>query len=399
MKKIVVLILVLMAMVIGYAAAEEEMSVLPASGEIYEAYGVITMPMDVGIYHVFGQKEKGSPYNYNFWNDVHSLPEGFTVGHTYQLIFDRQGSDLPFFRIYFFYANGTFLKKNYSQSQQFVIPEEVVGMILRLYIPSYEEGMVDATVAVGVYDVTAPDTDAVVTVKTGNVPPPMLTIIDDDGDIGFYRNLLPLVREKHVPIATAVTSLRIAKRENGTAARWMSWAEIEECYASGCEVLSHTYAHHKIEVVETMSTDEIAQEYVLSRDELVRHGIPSQVLVYNGASGKLTTSQTAASMVFSAAIRPSGNKINHKGSIDPYNIWRFDVAGTYDFDPVKMRGLLDMLQEEGTGWMVWIVHTSSDVWEKKHGLEAIADSIDYAASIGLPIVTTVEAMEVYLQNE
>ena len=66
-----------------------------------------------------------------------------------------------------------------------------------------------------------------------------LTIIDDDGDIHFLTDVVPLMEELGVSISTAVTTRRI-----GSAKRWMSWEQIEYLNANGYEVLNHTYKHY-----------------------------------------------------------------------------------------------------------------------------------------------------------
>lgn len=72
-------------------------------------------------------------------------------------------------------------------------------------------------------------------------PPPMLTIIDDDGHTDYKDYLLPFCKEMNAPIATAVTPMRFG----GTSGvgRYMTLAEIKECHEDGAEVLCHTLTH------------------------------------------------------------------------------------------------------------------------------------------------------------
>lgn len=72
-------------------------------------------------------------------------------------------------------------------------------------------------------------------------PPPMLTIIDDDGHIDYKDYLLPFSLEMNAPIATAVTPLRFGGQSS--VGRYMTVNEIKECMNMGAEVLCHTYTH------------------------------------------------------------------------------------------------------------------------------------------------------------
>lgn len=72
-------------------------------------------------------------------------------------------------------------------------------------------------------------------------PPPMLTIIDDDGHTDYKDYLLPFCKEVNAPISTAVTPMRFGGQSG--VGRYMTLAEIKECHAAGAEVLCHSLTH------------------------------------------------------------------------------------------------------------------------------------------------------------
>ena len=72
-------------------------------------------------------------------------------------------------------------------------------------------------------------------------PPPMLTIIDDDGHLDYSTYLLPFAKSLNAPISSAVTPLRFGG--NSGEGRYMTLEEVKQCMADGAEILCHTYTH------------------------------------------------------------------------------------------------------------------------------------------------------------
>lgn len=219
------------------------------------------------------------------------------------------------------------------------------------------------------------------TVTGLDTPPPMLTIIDDDGHIGFHDVLLPVIKSKNVPIAAAVCTNR-ANGEVSSSSSWMSWDKILECYKSGAEILCHNYRHMSVEEMQAMTYDEIYHAFIKARNELRAHGVGGpNIFVYNGGTGDIEKVRKAASRVFDCAILPTGAVVNRTTDNRRWEIQRYGV-GNYEVDALCER--IDQCAAEG-GWMVWMVHTSSEitadtVWK----LEA---AIDHAKEVGVDIVT------------
>ena len=211
---------------------------------------------------------------------------------------------------------------------------------------------------------------------------PMLTIIDDDGDMKFYTDLLPIIKEKNVPIATAVTTKRI-----GSAPRWMGWDEIMECYENGAEVLCHTYDHIPIARDQEVDLNALIMDYTIAKQIMYAHGLhDADILVYNNASGNNAAVREAAERVFKCAIHSGGSHINYAGNLNPYYLYRFPIdtePRLYNLDILK--DLVDEVCSSG-GWMIWIMHTSSSTWTEE-ARNNLCAAIDYAREKGLPIVT------------
>ena len=338
-----------------------------------------------GSYLVNGISEKGA--NYNLYSNKKTLPQGFKAGMTYRLEYkDTSITDKLRVCIYWFDVEG--LKEyellNTSNSSIFTIPNNAVGLIIRLRVISANI-MIDNAIV-------KPEISLVE--NEISEPGPMITIIDDDGCSKFYTDLLPLCIEKGISISTAVVPLQIEEREKGNTEFWMSWKEIQACQANGIEVLSHTYDHASTDVVETRSIDEIRQTYLYAKDILKEHGIQTNILVYSGNSGSLAKCQSAASDVYDYAVRSGGNVNNYYGYMDPYNIMRYRIQYDYDYDTLKMKKMIDELSANKTGWMVWMIHTSDSKWSKDY-VDSISECIDYAKELGIPIVTVDEGAKAY----
>lgn len=209
----------------------------------------------------------------------------------------------------------------------------------------------------------------------------MLTIIDDDGHQRFFTDLLPLIKNKNVPITSAVIGKNISVSDV-----YMTWEQVAEAYSFGAEIINHTYAH-KGQTEEDRSADEIYMDYTKNARLMNANGITTggSIIAYPGGSAYLDTVQDASHRYAFGAFRATGNKINRIGETDLYAIDRYRIDTDYHYDIDELKGLLDGLSG---GWMVWMIHTSSAYWTTYNGATAIASAIDYAKSKGIPLVTT-----------
>lgn len=337
------------------------------------------------------------PFFINYYSNATALPDWWIPGRDVSLIFNATGSATSdmFLRIRYYDAGGTeHTFGDYKESQTISIPEtfDGVGLIIRFFVASGRT--VNGSVRPQLLNAMSNE-ELTKRINQGDVftNPPMLTIIDDDGNVGFYTDLLPLVESRGVSISSAV----ISDRANTEYSTHMTWAQIEDASKRGAEIVNHTFDHLTGDRVANMTEQEVWLNYQRARNTLATHGINGAgYLVYAGASGSYDKAQNAAKHSNKCAFRAGGNAINYRGSFDPYYINRYRVqTDGYDYDPDQLKALVDKCLEEG-GWMVWMIHTSETVWTTLNGLAGITAAVDYAIEKGLPVVSVDTGYRMYI---
>lgn len=321
--------------------------------------------------------------------NINSLPDGVTAGLRYFIDIAHSGGEIARIRVECKVDGATSYIYDDDKSAPLLIPSGTTGLAIYIYVytggaPNNEKITVSLRRALTNY--------ALSNFALPSNPGAMLTIIDDDGALGFYTQLLPIIREKHIPIASAIIGSKI-----GVNPAYMTWEQVEECFAEGAEILNHTYMHYG-ETEETRPTNEIRMDYTRNANLMWAHNIPTgDILVYPGGSGNMTTAQVAAKRFASAAFRANGNKLNLINQIEPFYIDRYRIESDYSYDLNQMKGLIDNCIAKG-GWMVWMIHTSSGYNWNENALSAVSQAIDYAISSGLPIVTARYGIERYIKK-
>ena len=318
-----------------------------------------------------------------------SLPDGVTAGRRYFIDIAHNGGTTARVRVECKVDGTTSYIYDGDKSTPLLIPLGTTGLAIYVYV--YSKGVVEnerMTVSLR----RALTNYALSNSILSSNPGAMMTIIDDDGALGFYTQLLPIIRTKHIPIASAIVGSKI-----GVNPAYMTWEQVEECFAEGAEILNHTYMHYG-ETEETRSINEIRMDYTRNANLMRAHNIPNgDILVYPGGSGNMITAQAAAKRFASAAFRANGNKLNLINQIDPFYIDRYRIESEYSYDIDQMKGLIDNCIAKG-GWMVWMIHTSSGYNWNENALSAVSQAIDYAISSGLPIVTARYGIERYIKK-
>lgn len=213
--------------------------------------------------------------------------------------------------------------------------------------------------------------------------PPMLSIMDDDGYIKFYTDLYPILADKKVPACSAVIVGQV-----GLNANRMTWAQIEEMYENGIEIISHTYSHWPD--ANEYPNNVLTNDYQKSVNILNRHGIDTHGLgVLPQSSGITKRFRDAGKQVYKG-IFVNGESTNYKG-FDPYSIRRYKV-GNNTTTHIELNALKALIDTLTSGWMILSLHTSTgDGWVDGTGEGSsayiIGQAIDYALSKGIPIVT------------
>ncbi len=220
-------------------------------------------------------------------------------------------------------------------------------------------------------------------------PAPMLTIVDDDGYAKFETLLLPVIIEKKAPIASAVIGQNVGESFA------MSVESIKNCALGGAEIVSHSWEHLTEAKAADMEQYAIQYDYQKMKNFLAVHGVNTDCLIFCGNSATVAKCRNAAEMVYGYALNPGANKVNQKYSTARYNIARFGIDAGSNLTGEHLQGLLDDLAAAGTGWMVWTIHTSSNLFQQAEA-DIIAAMIDYARSKGIEVVTTAYGVEKYV---
>lgn len=338
------------------------------------------------------------PFFINYYSSPTELPDWWVLGREVYLTFDSTGgeTDDMYLRIIYYDSDGvTHNFADYNKSRTIKIPTtfDGVGLIIRFYVPTGRT--VNGSVKLQILNTLSNEklTKYINQVHT-LTNPPMLTIIDDDGNTGFYTDLFPLVQSRGVSITSAVIP---GRANNGVESHHMSWEQIAAASAGGAEIVNHTFNHLTGDLVSDMTEQEIWLNYQKANNTIAAHGLPGHdFLVYAGASGSYATARSAASHSSKCAFRAGGNALNYRGAFDRHYINRYRVqTDGYNYDPEQLKALVDYCLANG-GWMVWMIHTSEAVWTSLNGLAGITAAVDYAIEKGLPVVSVATGYKYYI---
>lgn len=228
--------------------------------------------------------------------------------------------------------------------------------------------------------------------NTGNEEPtynePLLTIIDDDGNKHFLTDIVPLIEDEEVPIASAVVTTKV-----GADAWHMSWSDVETANGKGAEILNHTYNHHAGSDIPSLDASTITHEFQMAKNIFTQKGYPScDIVVYSSSSGNYEKVRDCAEEVFKCGIKIGGMEVNTQASdkfaLSRYRIDYASTEGGTDWDLDAMKEWVDNCAENG-GWMIWMFHTSNAdsgdyCYTRRIALDGNGDPI-YDQSTGLPV--------------
>jgi hypothetical protein len=365
-------------------------NVIPTKDTAWEQGGITITPTGNGTYLLTGGVPTETKTQILYFSET-VLPPNIIPGNEYKL-----GKNLPAgITLSVRCFNGsewgsTVSVEKAEPHKTFVVPDDTTGFQTRLYL-SATYGNFDNTVIETEMISTSSVKHALEVVEEyhkKDVPLPLLTIIDDDGHKKFESLLLPIVQAKKVPISSAVIVENVTASPDNT----MSWEQIENCALNGAEILSHTYTHLTDLASENMTVEEIAYDYRLAQYHLRKNGYKSEILIFAGASSLNDKNINACKQVYSYGFKAGTNKTNYKGEIDRYGIDRWAVSPTATYDDLK--AMIDQLLAEGTGWMIWMVHTNSGEFQQEFA-NILSTVIDYAISQGLTIGTAEYGCKLY----
>lgn len=365
----------------GFKKAAYE-NVLPVLADgTTENNGLTYVSDGTGRYTVSGTTSASS--HLDLYNNSSKLPAGMFPNGRYRLRFDPDNITFSFAVKFHTTAWGT--NTYYTKDADFTIPADAVGIQLSLYKVGSGAEVPEITVKPEIYDadslayVINKDTSA-----NARKKPMMLTIIDDDGNAKYYNDVLPIAINKSVPISSAIPVESV-----GTGSK-MTWSQIDEAIASGCEVLSHSYHHWDGSNASDMSAteDQIATDFQKAKNILAQHGIYNNIHVFNGSTGGVPKFVEASKRVYKCDFRPSGNAIVGNDITLPYNIPRYSVTDCFNSTNYStMTGYVDDLVAAGEGWIIFMMHTSDPAWDSNSSPTYLSNLIDYVKSEGIDIVT------------
>lgn len=217
----------------------------------------------------------------------------------------------------------------------------------------------------------------------------LLTIIDDDGNVDYYRDVYPMALEKGVSISAAVPAGRIGN--DG----YMTWEMVKECRNNGMEILCHTYSHILATKIGELTQDDFELDYSRALEVFSQEKIDAELLVFSGSTGLYAKAQNPAQQLFKGAFLAGDNQTNFIGG-DPYKIKRYRIGSDYPFEVDTLIELIDKLNDTG-GWMVWMMHTSSKSTWNSDVPRIIGEVIDYAKELNISIVTAQQGFEIYYE--
>lgn len=321
---------------------------------------------------------------YLFYNNQNALPSNFKAGKTY--FCDYWSDDIAITINVNAYNSShvatTVLDTSYPK--KFTIPSDTVGLVCRIKIGTGHKAD-NRLITPRLYSVESLE---YARLRKDKNPPPMLSIIYDDGLNEFNTYIMPIIAAKNIPIATAVIPEAV-----GTGS-FMDWATIKNCYLNGAEVLTHFLTYTEAEW-NNLGTQAISKRFFESLNAIRSNGIfTPRALIFAGSSSRYTVARSAARRIFRAGFNASTGGINKHGDIDPYFINRYGTDGKTLAD---LTGWIDDLIAEKTGWAVWTRHNSNASSEDPTTAAGIlSDAIDYALSKGVQIVTVERGLAEYL---
>ena len=322
-------------------------------------------------------------FTYNVYSDPYHFPTSLSSGSNYYFSVEKIVPGLSFNILYFDKGHFTYAYDAYG-SGIFSIPKQATGLCVRMvFTQGYSYKNVIARF--GIYNEFS--FKRLIDFLTVVPPRPMLSIVDDDGNKKFHQYLLPLVQEKEIPISSAVITGWVGQGNS------MSWDQISDCFINGVEILSHSHSHFSSEELDSMSVNQIQYDYQKSKNMLSSHGYACETLVFPFSSAFNEKCVKAAKNVFSYGFRAGTNKTNYCGKIDSYGFDRYNIS---EATTVKnMTDMVDKMISENTGYVVWMIHTSSNGFSGENA-QRLSQAIDYCLSKEIDIVTTSTGIKVYM---
>ena len=210
---------------------------------------------------------------------------------------------------------------------------------------------------------------------------PMITWIEDDGNVGFYTKLKPFAEKYDIPFSCSI----ITSRELG--GRYMTLEQMQEMSDLGCEFVSHTHSHNINKKLTQMTEEELHYEFSISKQILESLGFNHNAVVYPfGAENEVV--REIAIQYYDIGIDNSDGGLGEivSKNFDRYKVKR--VSAQWD-NIEEIFEKIDEAAEKGL-WIIMMSHVDQGEW---YSDERIEDIIEYALDAGLEFVTAEEGFK------
>ena len=215
---------------------------------------------------------------------------------------------------------------------------------------------------------------------------PIMTFVDDDGDYRTYPKWKTILIEKQVPVTCCLITDYVSSN-----ASFLTWTQVAELKALGMEFVSHGAADVHFTA---LTEDDLRENLIRSQKALSEHDCTPNIVVYPGGySNALVRRVCRDYFRVGFNIPPgSGTDLNYP-PIATFGIRRSSLAGNYNNTLEHYKAKIDECVATN-GWLVWMSHASFPSFDDVQ-IGYIKELIDYARGLGVEILSTNEALDVF----
>ena len=240
---------------------------------------------------------------------------------------------------------------------------------------------------------------------------PMVTFIDDDGNVEFYQYLLPIMRQYSIPMVSAYMGDSNPDMSSNSA--MMTKAQCDEVVKAGGELIVHYNPD-----ATTLTLDEAEAVMVKSQKVLEKYGFgkASRLIAYSHGTSSTDIREMVSKhfdCAFSGAYpRVSATDRSNHDCIVQYAIHREPCGGLYydqGTDCTTLQYFKDMIDEciSSNGWLVFTMHSwlmpegkRQSPWENVDQLGLLEGIIEYIQQLqgngsDIEIVTASKGLETF----
>lgn len=219
-------------------------------------------------------------------------------------------------------------------------------------------------------------------VTSNNSLPPIVSFVDDDGQLQVYNRLKDIYLNNQTPLTMAIISGKV-----GTSG-YMNVEQIRELYNKGFEVSCHSKTHSQLQ---NMSESELREEYEYSLSKFKEWGFKCDTVIYPGGGYNDNVLRVSRDYF------KCGRTVDHNGSINKPSLETYKLKIMYidqvDITLDKCKAKVDEVFANG-GWLIFTHHCFFETWTDDR--YAMLDSlIKYVKSKNISIKTMSDGYEVY----